>query len=243
MITQSPQIPLTIHRTLVYQYNRRHAKRLNYSLERSWKPTKQIRLNSIGIIKKSKGTKFQYLKFPASLSSINQYQPEYIRITRPINHCEETTSSIDTNNPSVYTSIQGNRNNELSDWESHSNNKLETNPQYTSINDKEHMEKINQCRYQRIPRQSNLTINHIYQFNKAKHNLYSKPSTSRLYIYSNHLHLTPTPFIASNSTGQTYTSNKPSMDSINKVKQNKTKKVSLPMSLDARTRLEINGIS
>ena len=33
------------------------------------------------------------------------------------------------------------------------------------------------------------------------------------------------------------------MDSINKVEQNKIKKVSLPMSLDARTRLEIKELS
>ena len=72
-----------------------------------------------------------------------------------------------------------------------------------------------------------------------KHNLYSKPISSRLHIYSNQLHLTPTPSVALNISDQTYISKKNSTNSINKVEQNNTKKVSLPISLAERTGLEI----
>ena len=72
-----------------------------------------------------------------------------------------------------------------------------------------------------------------------KHNLYSKPISSRLHIYSNQLHLTPTPSVALNISDQTYISKKTSTNSINKVEQNNTKKVSLPIILAERTGLEI----
>ena len=75
-----------------------------------------------------------------------------------------------------------------------------------------------------------------------KHNLYSKPASSRLHTYSNHLHLPLIPPIELNSSDQTYASNKPSMDSINKIEQNKTKKVTLPISLAERTGLEIKEL-
>ena len=70
------------------------------------------------------------------------------------------------------------------------------------------------------------------------HNLYSKSSSSRLHVYSNEHHLTPIPYIVVNRSDQTYISSKPRIDSINKVEQNNTKKVSLPISLDERTELE-----
>ena len=97
-------------------------------------------------------------------------------------------------------------------------NQRETNPQHQSSNEKQHMEKIGKYIHQRISKQSN-TINQIYQSNKATCNSYPKPSSSRLNIFNNQLHQTPTPSIESNIRDETYLLNTTNTERINKVEE------------------------
>lgn len=105
------------------------------------------------------------------------------------------------------------------------------------------MEIINKYISQRISKQSNIIRNHIHQFRKAICNSNSKAPSSRLPIYNNQIYLTPTPSIALHSNDKTYIPNKTNTETINKVEQKKTTKVSLPISLAKRTRLEIKETS